>query len=1319
MTWQRELEAVLRDFAPNATSPLPLPVQRALFLARRLQQRAAGLLTAPERRQQAELDRLLQHPRDKATLVQLTDQAFRPHSAARSVDQFIHILDVQGVPRCFSRVDRTLLRGFQSFGGYLPDVAAPLVKGRLHRETANVILPAEPEHLSGHLRKRREQGIRMNVNFLGEAILSEPEAQRRLDQHLDALRLDDTEVFSVKISTLFSQVNPLAREHTLGVLCDRLERLLRAAAETRFRRPDGSVVPKFIYLDMEEYRDLFLTGEAFLRTLDRTGLEQARAGMALQAYIPDSFAMQQRVNAWARERVARGGSPVTLRIVKGANMEMEHVEASLHGWPQAPFKSKVETDANFKRMLREGMQPENLAAVRLGIASHNLFDVAYGLVLAADAYAWEQVQFEMLEGMANHQRRALFELCGRLLLYAPVCRHEDFLHAIGYLIRRLDENSGPDNFLRHAFKLDVDGDDWRRLEEGFLKSFELIPTLSSRSRRTQNRNEPLPGQSSSSSSSSSSSISPLDYQNEDEFSAPHSALESQSLLTSAATCEGFTNEPDTDWSLPQNVDWAEGILRMWEPLHGNRAVDIPLVIAGGERWENRDVCERLDPSRPGTVVSRHRIATDEDVDRAVACAAKDPDGWRALSHEERAGMLQRAAHEIRQARADLLSAALAATGKVFTESDPEVSEAVDFVEFYTASAESFIRSSRREEAHFDFGFRISDFGFESQTLLTSAATRGRARGKGVIVVVPPWNFPIAIPCGGVAAALAAGNTVILKPASDAVLPAWILCQCFWRAGVPRSALQFLPCPGGGAGQRLVTHPQVDGVILTGGTETALALLRARPDLPLSAETGGKNATIVTALADRDQAVKHVLHSAFSHAGQKCSATSLLLLEAELYDDPAFQRTLVEAAQSLHVGSAWDLRTKVNPLIRPPAGALKRGLNRLEPGEAWALEPHRDDANAHLWSPAIKWGVQPGSFTHHTELFGPVLGVMRFAKLREAIDLVNATGYGLTSGLESLDDREQEEWRAGIRAGNLYLNRTTVGAIVLRQPFGGMGKSAVGPGLKAGGPNYVAQFMEFEEHPVTDRGRPRPQHVGEGSGASISQARSKSGRAADEDVRGPSRDVTTDRHLKSLRQSLEALARDAHSVLHDQVQHVLTAIDSYVHWMNCEFGREHDHFRLLGQDNLRRYLPLQHLRIRVHACDSLFELFARVAAARAAGCRPVVSRPPGLRSDAGDLLHDLTGHWAGAIEFVEETDAQLARLICDGRTERVRYAGRGRVARELRLAAAATGMFIADAPVLASGRVELLWYLREQSESRDYHRYGNLGARARETRAETL
>jgi len=256
----------------------------------------------------------------------------------------------------------------------------------------------------------------------------------------------------------------------------------------------------------------------------------------------------------------------------------------------------------------------------------------------------------------------------------------------------------------------------------------------------------------------------------------------------------------------------------------------------------------------------------------------------------------------------------------------------------------------------------------------------------------------------------------------------------------------------------VNHEKVDAVILTGGTETAMAMLSQNPRLNLFAETGGKDATVVTSLSDRDQAIKHILHSAFSHGGQKCSATSLVLLEAEVYDDPKFRASFCDAVRSLKVGSAWDLTTKMGPLIKPPSGDLEMALKVLEPGEEWAVMPEHAPGQPNLWSPGVKYGLQPGGYTHMTEFFGPVLGVMRFQTLREAVNLVNQTGYGLTSGLESLDDREWEYWQEHVRAGNLYINRVTTGAVVLRQPFGGIGKSGFGPGMKAGGPNYLQRMV---------------------------------------------------------------------------------------------------------------------------------------------------------------------------------------------------------------------------------------------------------------------
>ncbi len=1207
------VEEVLSGFQPDAKSKHPPDVQKALFLARRLQERATELQTTPEKRQQAELDRMLQTPADKATLAQMTDQAFRTNDPHRAVEHLIHILDVQGVPRFFGPVDRTLMKGFQSFGNFLPGVALPLVKEHMQKETANVILPGEKELLARHLAERTHEGVRMNVNFLGETVLSEAEAEKRLQQYLQGLQWPETEVVSIKISTLYSQISPLAREHTVAILCDRLEKLFLTAGRARFRRPGGEVVPKFVYLDMEEYRDKDLTAETFMRTLDRTSLKHVQAGIALQAYIPDSFETLKQIQNWARRRVAGGGGRITIRIVKGANMESERAESSVRGWPQAPFKTKLETDANYKRMVHELLSPENLAAMNAGIASHNLFDVAYALVLTHERSALDRVQFEMLEGMANNQRRALFEMSRNLLLYAPACNKENFINAIGYLIRRLDENTGPENFLRHAFKISVGTPEWQKLEQGFLASFDAIASTGSAPRRNQNRQLPP------------AKVNPV-----------------------ARGWRYFQNEPDTDFALPQNGEWAQQIIAKWQPLFGERAAQIPLVIGGEEIFDGRSVRDCLDPSRPGIVVGKYRQANENDVIRAVEIADADADGWRKLSPSARSEVLGNVAQELRAARGDLMGAALADGGKTLAESDPEVSEAVDFLEFYRDTARWWQ---------------------EMPTL--------KAQGKGVVVVVSPWNFPIAIPCGGVAAALAAGNTVILKPASDTVLVAWEFCKCFWRAGVSKKILQFVPCSGGKGGRQLVNHPKVAAVILTGGTETALTMLRDNPCLNLFAETGGKDATIVTAVSDRDQAVKHILHSAFGHAGQKCSATSLLLLQAEVYDDAAFRRNLCEAAESMKTGSAWELDTKMSPLIRPPSGDLETALKVLESGEEWALMPHPLENNPCLWTPGIKYGVRPGSFTHLTEFFGPVLAVMRFETLSEAVALVNQTGFGLTSGLESLDEREWGFWKKRIHAGNLYINRATTGAIVLRQPFGGMGKSVFGAGMKAGGPNYVAQFMDFTDATLLKNS------------------------------------------AKPTLPALAILCDGLRAKKIPEAERIIAACRNCEAAQRDEFGAEHDHFKLVGQDNVRRYLPFKNVRVRIHDADSTLEIFTRVIAAHVASCGVTVSVPPDLKSPDILPLEQLTGSWAGAIEFVQETDAQLAAVIRGGQTDRVRYAAPDRAPVSVLSAGGEAGGCVICTPVSGEGRLEMLWYLREQSVSTDYHRYGNLGSRADEKRAEIL
>jgi RHH-type proline utilization regulon transcriptional repressor/proline dehydrogenase/delta 1-pyrroline-5-carboxylate dehydrogenase len=1188
-------------------------IKAAIAQAKSWQRRANALLTHEEKGIQEQMQRLLTHPMDKVVLTKIIDISFRSHDPGRVADQLNNLLKEHGMPDFFNRVEKLLVQMFMGVGRYFPTFAVPKMIERMRHNSSRAIISGETDELRAHLKKRKDQGVRMNINHLGEAVLGETEAAGRLKTYIRDMKNPDIEYISVKISTLYSQISSLAMEYTLSILTNRLSQLFTVAQQNDFMRADGSRVTKFVNLDMEEYRDLEITFKAFIRTLDQKKFSDYSAGIVLQAYLPDSFGIQKELTRWAKARVASGGAPIKLRIVKGANMEMERLESALFNWPLAPYDNKRDVDANYKRMVYYGMQPENISAVNLGIASHNLFELAYAYEVARLNRVEDHFYFEMLEGMADHVRRALCEMSKDVLLYAPVASKAEFINAIAYLIRRLDENTAPENFLRYAPNLKVDSTEWAFLEQAFIESCEHRDQVKDTPNRVQNRQTEM---------------------------FPEN-------MGTYYTHE-FVNEPDTDWSLAANRKWAQDIRKRWKKAPGAAPITIPLVVDGREVFDGRKTHECMDPSQHGqkVCVARFAMADLKDIQKAVAAAKADVDGWREKSQDARHALFSRVARQLRKARGDLMGAAAANTGKIFTEADVEISEAVDFAEFYPYAARKFDRIESVQSS-----------------------------GQGVGLVISPWNFPVAIPCGGIVAALAAGNTVIFKPASDAVLVAWQLCQCFWQAGVSKRVLQFLPCSGADVGPLLTGHADVDFIILTGGTDTGLKILEQKPGIYLAAETGGKNATIVTDMADRDQAIKNVVYSAFGNSGQKCSATSLLILEKTIYDDAHFQQQLIDASASLLVGSAWEFQNKLAALINPPTGALKRALTTLEPGETWALKPRPIDDNPHMWTPGIKYGVKPGSYTHMTEFFGPLLGVMRANDLEHAVSLVNQTGYGLTSGLESLDRREQKVWQDQVKAGNLYINRGTTGAITLRQPFGGMGKSALGPGLKAGSPDYVAQFMDF-----TETGFPETGVIVQESGM----------------LR-----MVQDWRLKINWGQLAPYK--------DDLAKTIRAVKSYLYQVEQKFCRNQDHFNLRGQDNLLRYLPVGKVAVRLHPDDTLFETLARIAAARIAGCFCMVSMPEEFDNPAKAFFDSLEGQrLLGGTPLEVQDDQALIELM--PKVDRIRYAAADRVPDMVFAAAAKSGFYIARAKVCMEGRIELLQYFRQQSICNNYHRYGNLGER---------
>lgn len=924
-------------------------VDDAVDLARRLLTESLGDESRSEARRRERLGALLADERGRQLIFALTDQVLRIDDPALAARRFADVVG-RHPTTAVGRIDALLLRAGAAIAPHAPRLVMPLVVKRIKSETHGIVIPADDPAFGAHLDRRAEDGVGINVNPLGEAILSDAEADERFESVLGRIGRDDVDYVSVKVSAIVANLDAMAFELSLDRICDRLRELYRAA--------ESSTVRTFVNLDMEEYRDLELTLQSFMRVLDETEFDGIDAGIVMQAYLPDSHDAVERLGQWAVERHRRSGAAIKVRLVKGANLAMEVVEAELHGWRPAPYPSKADVDASYKAMLDSLLRPEWAGAVRVGLASHNLFDVAWALTIGADRGVLDRIEFEMLEGMAPAQARAVHAAAGRLLMYAPVVADDDFDASIAYLSRRLDENTQPDNFLRSLFTLTPDSAEFDVEADRFRAAVDERRGVDRRRRRA-----PLP--------------------------------------VDVSVGSTFVAEPDTDLTDAANrrriLDAvAHPPIPSFDPITTTGAMDAVLSIAAGAHAD-----------RPFTFDDRRR--------------------W-----------LLAAADVMSADRADTIGLMANHVAKTIQEGDPEISEAIDFCRYYATTGSDRLDGAIRN------GLDVS--------------------GRGVVVVVGPWNFPYAIPTGGVAGALAAGNSVILKPAPEAIeVGAWIADQ-FWRAGVPRDVLQLVVCEDGPVGRHLVTHPAVDTVVLTGAYETASMFLDWRPDLRVLAETSGKDALVITASADVDEAIRDLVRSAFGHGGQKCSAASLGIVTAEVYDDPTFRRRLRDAVMSLRVGAATDPSTMVGPLIAPPTTKLERALTTLDPGESWLVEPRPLDtpgaAAGTSWSPGVRLGVRADSWFHRTECFGPVLGLMRADDLDHAIAMQNASDLGLTGGIHSLDDAEVEHWLDAVEVGNAYVNRHITGAIVERQPFGGWKRSSVGGGSKAGGPGYVAQLARI-------------------------------------------------------------------------------------------------------------------------------------------------------------------------------------------------------------------------------------------------------------------
>jgi RHH-type proline utilization regulon transcriptional repressor/proline dehydrogenase/delta 1-pyrroline-5-carboxylate dehydrogenase len=464
---------------------------------------------------------------------------------------------------------------------------------------------------------------------------------------------------------------------------------------------------------------------------------------------------------------------------------------------------------------------------------------------------------------------------------------------------------------------------------------------------------------------------------------------------------------------------------------------VPVLVGGDRRDE--PTFESTDPGAPGRVVALATAATTADVDAAVRAASVSAPAWEDRGAHARAAILSRAAGELRRRRATLAALAVRECAKPWAEADADVCEAIDFLEYYARQAIAL--------EHADGLVQLPG---ERNTL--------RYAARGVVAVIGPWNFPLAIPCGMVAAGLATGNGVVLKPAEQSPACAFALVEALLAAGVPEGVIGFLP-GAGDVGAALVAHPGVHTIAFTGSGAVGLEILKRSTDLApgqrhlkrVVAEMGGKNCVIVDADADLDDVVPALLKSAFAFAGQKCSAASRALVHAAVADELA--ERLAGAVTTLRVGPAADFGTDVPPVI--DVAAQQKIQSYIASAAPLAQAEAREDG--FYVAPTIFAGLPSDHAIVQEEIFGPVLALQTVQSIEHACDLIEASAFALTGGLFSRSPRTIEYVSERTPVGNLYVNREITGAMVGRQPFGGGRLSGTGP--KAGGPDYLLQFVE--------------------------------------------------------------------------------------------------------------------------------------------------------------------------------------------------------------------------------------------------------------------
>ena len=574
--------------------------------------------------------RLFKDPKAIEATITLTDEVMRISSVKSSSRIFRRAAKKASIVG-FGPINGLGLHAIGVLSHVLPTPVVAAVHQRVRALSKDLILASEADKLSRHMGKRTDKGISLNINVLGEAVLGDHEAELRFQSILEMMRRPEVNYISVKLSSIVAQL----------IIIDVEGSITRVSEKMRILYGQAQQHGVFVNLDMEEYRDLPMTVAAFMRVLDEDEFVSMKAGIVLQAYLPEAHQFFGELVEWSIKRYERSGASIKVRLVKGANLAMERAEAELHGWSPAPYRTKSDVDASYVRLVDAALRPEHSKAVRIGIASHNLFHMTWALEVAKSRGVSDQIDIEMLEGMANAEALAVTRAGQPVLLYAPVTRKDDFAAAVAYLVRRLDENTSDENYLKAAFEISKNPAKFKEQEERFLKSITERHAITTQSLRHIN----------------------------------HAQL----------TGQIFENEANAD---PTEPKFIAAVSQAIKKVRAIKDQEIPLVINGKDIF-TKEQEEGTDPSDNGKVWYHYSVGSAKDVDTAIATAKRAQEKWSALSIQERTDILYKAADVMAKATTETIAVMSRDAGKTVAEADPEVAEAIDFARFYATTAQNF------------------------------------------------------------------------------------------------------------------------------------------------------------------------------------------------------------------------------------------------------------------------------------------------------------------------------------------------------------------------------------------------------------------------------------------------------------------------------------------------------------------------------------------------------------------------------------------------------------------------------------------------------